>query len=144
MQTVTNRLSVKHAPYSSVFMKAASLLHSRIEVQNSLEEHHDVFFNTMYKKFKSIFSEKCAMPFFQSAVCICSTLWSVILSIFSTLWRCFLSWNQCVPSSPCLSQQVAFSAACNVQQNVGLRVSLVCFGCSSSALSRWMAVTPTG
>jgi len=38
-------------------MKAASLSHSEIEVQNSLKKHYDVFFSRMYKKIKSIFQE---------------------------------------------------------------------------------------
>lgn len=36
-------------------MKIAFLSHSEIEIQNSHEKYHDVFFSTTYKKIKFIF-----------------------------------------------------------------------------------------
>ncbi len=45
-------------------MKTASLSHLKIEIQYLFKKHYDIFFNTIYKKIKSIFFKKYTISFF--------------------------------------------------------------------------------
>jgi hypothetical protein len=62
VQAPADRLSVEHTPKPPVLVNAAPFLYARVDVQNPLEEGHDVFFSAADKMFEPVLSEKSAVP----------------------------------------------------------------------------------